>query len=517
MSAGGTATRPMRTHDRATLFVLFIALVTAPPWSRAAELSTHDFADDRVLADLPAHWAAQMELFHVPGAAIAVVHDGKVFVATIGIRDPESHRPITPNTMFYIASVTKTFNAMAVCALADDGRLSLDDPVREYLPEFHLPPGNETLASTISLRDLMCHRYGIDSDEIVSLDAYTGDITEKRYWYWLPRGEVAGHTKYSNVHYTLIGRVIERVSGMDWRDWLEQRILQPAGMTRTTGYASRLYGDDDCAIPMEWTDSGFSATAQRKTDRTMHAAGGLGLSILDGARWILLNLDDGRIDDRQIVSAERVRSMRTEQSSFEPEGTIRVMNGFGLGWQRGTYVGTPLFAHGGGYTGTSAYVALHPEQHAGFLVLVDAGEAAQAWTAAVSVDLSRALTGLQPPWEPWERFGEEMRKRAARPKETPAAPGVTAADLSRPMGLYTGTFRNEWLGTLIVTREGGELRFAFGDSPESTAPGTKPDVFLVGGIFHEGSTGEFVVEPTGTIERVRIVDAADGETFVFER
>jgi len=463
-----------------------------------------------------------MELFDVPGAAIAIVKDGNVYIQTFGIRDPDGAKPVTADTMFYIASITKTFTAMALCAMEDDGMLSLDDTVKQHLPRFELPEGHQQIEHSVTVRDLLCHRYGINSTMIVSLDAFTGDITEDRYWHWLQRGVVAGETAYTNVNFTLAGKVIERVAAMDWRDWLDQRILQPAGMSRTTGYASRLYNDADCAIPLQWTSDGFVSTEQRKTDRTMHAAGGLGISATDAARWILLNLDRGTIHGTRMISADLARDMHEEQSTHEPQGTIRIEEGFGLGWHRGQYAEAPMLFHGGGYVGTFAYVGLHPEQNAGFFVLVNASGAPSAWGTAVAVDCSRALTGMDPPWEPWDRYTQQVQRiRADRDAATESDESpedvVTAANLSRPIGLYTGAFRNQWLGTLIINRSGDELSFAFGDAPQDITPGDLPDTFTLNGMFNDGSTGTFIVDPGGAISRIRITDSEDLGEFIFER
>lgn len=500
------------------LRVLIPALAFALTWSTVAaarDLEPRPFADDPALADLPARWQEHMEVFNVPGAAVVIVRDGDVYVHTFGVRDPEGSKPVTPDTMFYIASITKTFNAMALCAMQDDGMLSLDDPVRKHLQRFNLPEGHEDLEQTITVRDLLCHRYGINSPMIVALDAYSGDITEDRYWYWLEHaGTVAGETQYTNVNFTLAGKVIESASGMDWRDWLDQRIFKPAGMTRTTGYASRLYNDADCAIPLEWTEGGFVPTAQRKTDRTMHAAGGLGISALDAARWIMLNLHQGTIQGRRIISDELARAMQSEQSTHDPRGTIRIEEGFGLGWHRGHYVDAPMLSHGGGYVGTYAYVGLHPDQEAGFFVLVNASGPPSAWGTAVAVDCSRALTGMDPPWEPWERYTKQMAERddAGDDENDPDANAVTSAHLSRPVGLYTGRFYNQWMGTAIVTRDGDRLSFSLGDSPRELVVGDEADTFIVSGM-----PGRFYTTAGGEVDRLGLTLPGDLGEYIFER
>lgn len=456
-----------------------------------------------------------MDRFDVPGAAIAVVEDDEVYILALGTRDGSNERPVDADTMFYVASITKTFNAMAMCALASDDRIDLDDTVQSHLPRFVLPDANEEIEQKATLRDLLSHRWGINSGPIVLLDAYTGEITEDRYWHWLKSARVTGRPDYTNVNFTLAGKVIEAVTGMDWRDWLDERILEPAGMTRTTGYASRLYQDDNCAIPMEWTPDGFVPTAQRKSDRTMHAAGGLGLSPRDGARWIMLNLDDGQIGDTRVLPADAVEEMKSLQTERQPDGSIRVMDGFCLGWQHGTFAGVPMLAHGGGYVGTNAYVALHPKQDSGFFVFVNASGLAGGWGAAVSVDCSRVLTGAEPPWDPWTRFGDQAdRIRGEREESLASADeeieeqGLTSAHLTRPIGLYTGAFRNEWLGTLHVECEGETLEMTLGEMPRAIGPTAERDRFTL-----EDADGDarFVVSEGGEIDEVLVPFDGIGE------
>jgi len=481
------------------------------------------FSADPQLAPFVERWSGLMDLFDVPGAAIAVVRDGRVNVQTFGFRDPSSRQPVTPDTLFYIASITKTYNATAIGTLVDQGRLTLDDKVKDHLPWLDLP--DPELNATLTVRDLLSHRYGISSGTIVLLDAYTGEITDDRYAYWLARCTVSGQLDYSNVHYTLLGRLIEEVTGMDWRDYLEQAVLSPAGLERTTGYASVLYGDPDSATPTTRIDGEWRATAVRKIDRTMHAAGGLGTSAREAARYLMLHLGNGVIGEQRIVSESYMEEMRTLQASLpEPDGSIRVIDGFGLGWQVGTYAGaTPLYAHGGGYDGTSAWFALLPDQQAGIAVLINGDGPARGWGDIVAIDLLEALTGVAPPWSPYEKFSERMRQIKAGDAERP--PVATAAgevstlptsSLSRPIGMYTGWFHHPELGTLVVEATDQSLSLHLGDAPLNVTPGDALDLFIIEDTFEPPPPCRFVVTADGKINEVRIDEKDLGE-LIFSR
>jgi len=481
------------------------------------------FTADAKLAAFVERWSGLTDLFDVPGAAVAVVRDGQVYVATFGVRDPSTRQPVTPDTLFYIASITKIYNATAVGTLVDQGRLSLDEKVKDHLPWLDLP--DPELNETLTVRDLLSHRYGLSSGTIVLLDAYTGEITDERYSYWLARCNVSGQLDYSNVHYTLLGRLIERLTETDWRDYLEQAVLSPVGLERTTGYASVLYGDPDAATPTTRIDGEWRPTANRKIDRTMHAAGGLGTSAREAARFLMLHLGNGVIGGQRVVSASYMKEMRTLQASLpEPDGSIRVIDGFGLGWQVGTYAGAkPLYAHGGGYDGTSAWFALLPEQHAGIAVLINGDGPARGWGDIVAIDLLEALTGVAPPWSPYERFTERIRKIKSGTERMPpvsAAAGspsvLPRSSLSRPLGMYTGWFRHPELGTLVVEATGDGLSLQLGDYPLHVTPGDGPDLFIIEDEFDPPPPCRFVVTPDGKIDEVRIDEHDLGE-LIFHR
>lgn len=377
--------------------------------------------------------------------------------------------------------------------------------MREHLPDLDLP--GEELERELTVRDLLCHRHGIRSTPIVLLDAYTGEITGERYHHWLARGEVAGELAYSNVHYTLLGRVVEAVTGRPWRDHLDEALFTPAGLDRTTGYASELYGDEDAAFPSERAGDGFRRTAQRKTDRVMHAAGGLGTCAVDTARYLRLHLGDGALGETRLLEAETARSMRAVQAGFEaPQGSIRVVEGFGLAWQVGRFAGHPFVAHGGGYVGTGAYYIALPEDGVAVAVLVNGGGPAQGWADIVVIDLLERLTGEEAAWDVHARFTERVRRLKAERGEPTAdddPPGVPVTALTRPIGLYTGWFRNEHLGTLVLTREGDSLHFALGDMalPAATREGLDRVTLE---ILGEPNPAELVVGSDGLVNTVRL-------------
>ena len=510
--------KPLHVSLAAGLLITLVAGAGAPAQSKLDDVP--EFRGMR------ARWAEVMDEFDVPGMAVAIVKDGRVVaIETFGVRAPGEGgapgAPPTPETMFYIASITKTYLATAICALADDGKLTLDDPVKKHLPHFALPNAPAGQAEKITIRDLLSHRAGLtDGDPIVMLDAFTGEITEDRYYKWLAKMKPKAETGYSNIHYTLLGRVVEAASGKPWREYLEQRVFAPAGLTRTTGYASRAYGDADCAMPLERAgpDGEWRVCALRKTDRTMHAAGGLAASAGDAARWLLLHLNDGQIDGKRVISADRAREMRTLQAAFpEKQGSIRIMEGFGLAWQTGTFHGTPLCSHGGGYAGTATYYALLPEKKCGFAILMNGGGAARGLQDVIAVDILDRLIEDDEHIDVMEVYRQrvhEEKQRAAAREAKRTAELAKPFELSRPPADYAGRFLSADLGTMTVAADGARLKVAVGECALDVAPAGR-DAFRVLGPAFDGAVFKFVVPAAGAVKSVQL--QGDEEAVVFAR
>lgn len=423
-------------------------------------------ADD--LQGLHERWQQAAAGLGVPGYSVAIVKDRKLYAFdSHGFGDAARTRPVGPETMFYIASATKTYTALALAVLADDGRVDLDAPVATYLDRFELADPEATRSVTI--RDLLCHRPGIEMSPIVWLDAYTGQITEDRFYHWLKQARPSGEVTYSNVHFTIAGRVIEAVTGKKWQDFLQADLFEPLGMLRTTAYASRMYADPDCAFPMEEVAEGeFAETALRKTDRVMHAAGGMGTTAGDAARWIELFLNGGQLDEIPLVSPDVVEEALAYQSRLAaPGGVIRRRIGYGLGWFLGEFRGRRYAEHEGGYAGTAAHLSFLPDDAMGVAVLANSSPGGQRLATLISIDVYDRLLGVRedPGLLPQmvAQAARERAPRAAARLEREQRRPVDAAGLGAPLEGLAGTYASEFLGELCLQVVDGQLEGRYGD------------------------------------------------------
>ena len=513
----------MPTRDAARSFPLaptlaVLATLCAAPVQAAQEPRVADVAE---LSGLAERWRGAMKDLDVPGFALAVVMDEAVLALdAFGVRNVAGE-PATPDTCYYIASATKPYTAMAACLLAGEGKLDLDAPVRKFLPQLEL--SDAALAETLSLRDLLCHRPGIQGGPINRRDVMTGQITDELYFELLEQAEIAHQVRYDNVHFTLAGRVIAAVSGKTWQDFLAQRLFAPAGLTRTTAYASEMYGKGEHAEPMFLVDGRWIRSPLVKTDRTMQAAGGMGTTARDAARWLILNANGGELDGRRFLPGPIAREYYTQQSALpRPSGRIRIEEGFALGWNIGKYrdASRPYFFHGGGYSGASSYFCFLPNERIGVAVLANCDAGGSDLATIVSIDVLDRLLGVEGPGIEGQgatggpdllpSFAAAARARRDEDDAFPGGPNPAQAPqgLSRPPEEYAGTYTHALAGELEVRLEHGELQARIGDLPYVLVS-TGQDEFKACVVPGMRSTGAFQFDAEGKVVAVML----SSETF----
>jgi CubicO group peptidase (beta-lactamase class C family) len=290
-----------------------------------------------------------------------------------------------------------------------------------------------------------------------------------------PATTVKGSTSYSNLHYTLLGRVIQSVSGQHWRDYLAANLFEPAGMTRTTGYASQMYGWPDAAVPLVADGSNkLSPSPVKKADSTMHAAGGLGSSPRDLATWLRLQMNGGAINGKQILSAESVALMQTLQSEISEEDARRrppidglTPKGFGFAWNILDYRGRKICAHGGGYVGSRAHISFMPDEKIGVAAAANIGDAAGPFCEMVAYDVYNKLLKLDAGEDLLptlvEQHPKAVQNRINSEKTDANKQPVTEAMLSNEPSEVAGDYFHEDWGTIRIENKSGELAIVWGE------------------------------------------------------
>lgn len=327
----------------------------------------------------PADWAARVaaveKVFEekrkelgIPGASLAVVKDDRVVVLKgSGVRDAAKNLPATPDTLFAIGSCTKAMTAMAAVMSQDDGRLSLDDSPKKFLPYFRLQDPEADAGAT--LRDLLSHRTGLGGTDLAW---YTGALTREEVI------RVAGRAKpsakfrekfqYQNVMYSAAGEAVARAQGRTWEALVAERILRPLGMKTSTFTVREMQASPDYSLGYDLDAKTKAARHVPTRDLTNIApAGALNSSAREMGEWVRLMLAGGARDGRRLVSEKNFAEL------FAPQIKTDANTGYALGWAI-TKVGAQRAAlHSGGIDGFNSFVGLFPDARVGFVLLTNVG------------------------------------------------------------------------------------------------------------------------------------------------
>lgn len=299
----------------------------------------------------------------IPGAAVSIIDSNDlVYAEGFGARSLDRNIPTTEDTLFGIGSCTKSFTAAAIMQLTETGELSISDPVDEYLPHLEHAPGDP-----ITVHELLTHTSGMPSDgtagPLITRCLGIGHIevplsSEDDFC-----RHVQGSTDrrvtdretffYYNSGYTMLGKIVEAVSGREFASYVNAEILGPLGMTRSTFSREEFEADDDRMTPYV-KQEGNSTESDFPFDPLIHAPGGLVSSAVEMANYVRMYMNDGSFDSVTILSTDSVDEMVTPESTFGSYIDGRdVEYGYGLMVQE--FLGDTLIGHGGSITVSNAW------------------------------------------------------------------------------------------------------------------------------------------------------------------
>ena len=336
---------------------------------------------------------------HAPGLVWGIVQNGRLaHVGTLGVQDPATNRPITPDTVFRIASMSKAFTALAILKLRDEGKLSLDDLAERYVPELKDWTYPTTDSPRIRVRDLLGHVSGFvtddpwgDRQQVMPEATFTALLKAGVPFTRAPETAY----EYSNLGYALLGRIVTNASGRRYEDYIQSEIMRPLGMA-ASGYESGDVPTDKLAVGYRWENDAY-AREPTMPDGAFGAMGGVHTSANDYAKWAAFLLSawparDGadtgpakRATVRQLgvgTSLPRL-GQRIRANNPAPCPTATVYSG-GFNVVRDCDLGLVL-THGGGYPGYGSTLMMMPDTGVAIFAFANrtyAGPAAAALDAA---------------------------------------------------------------------------------------------------------------------------------------
>lgn len=506
----------------ATLVAALLVATAAP--ARAQQV-------DAPPKDLDAYVARVMRQFQVPGIGLAIVKDGRVLVAKgYGVRKLGDTARVTPRTNFGIASNTKIFTATALALLVEEGKLEWDAPVIRYLPSFAM--WDPFVTRELTIRDLLVHRsgLGLGAGDLLWWPASTYDRREivRRLRFIRPATSFRTAYAYDNVLYTVAGEVIEAVTGRTWEDFVQERLLARVGMTGSNVRHSDAMDGRDAATPHAEVEGRVRPIAPFLSDN-VNPAGGINAGAADMAKWMIVQLDSGRLaDGTRLWSPASTRQLWTGVTPMPigaglPElAAIRPsFNLYALGLGTWDYRGHKLLSHTGGLPGYVSRVAMVPDRKLGVVVLTNQ-ESGEAFNAIVNRVLDHFL-GAAPIDYPGiyarQRARslaqlDSMERRAGAARDTASRPSL-------PLARYAGRYEDPWYGEVTIAEENGKLVLRFGHTPSLVADleHWQYDTFVARWRDRELRADAFVtfaLNPDGTIDQAKMRAVSELTDFSYD-
>ena len=411
--------------------------------------------------------------YNIPGMAVVIVKDGQIMLSKgYGVKNTLTNEPVDDHTLFAIASNTKAFTAAALAMLVDEGKLTWEDRVKDYLPYFELY--DPYVSNAMTIRDLLCHRSG--------LATFSGDLI----WYGSnhSREEVIKRAKflrpvygfresygYSNIMYLVAGEVIAQVSGMSWESFIEQRLFHPLNMKDSNTSIRKFKNGGNIASPHNEVDEKNIPIDYVNWDN-INAAGSINASVADLSQWLLLQLNRGTLNQHKFWTEARTYEMWENYSpkpitKWQRENMpTRHFNGYGLGWDLMDYGGMKVVSHGGGYDGMISKTVLVPEINLGFVILTNTNN---SLPSALAFDILDEYLGVRPNTD-WMQLFLSYKKREkeasiiAEHQDSTARLKHTTPSL--PLAEYAGVYRSEMYGDVEITlSDSGQLLIDFKPTP----------------------------------------------------
>ncbi|MBC06959.1 serine hydrolase [Thalassospira sp.] len=427
------------------------------PSSDVAPLADGGFV--KAIDTLPEMVETVMARSGVPGMAVAIVKDGKVvFRQGFGVRDIRDPKPVTPETVFQVASVSKSVSASVAAVAVTNGLVSWDDPVGHHLAGFEL--SDPFVSTHATLGDFFAHRSGLPfaaGDDLEDIGYDRQQIISRLKYLPLDPFRISYH--YANFGLTVGAEAIAEAAGMKWADFAEKALFEPVGMDATSYRYSDAMAAENRAVLHAYEDGKFVALYDRNAD-AQSPAGGLSSTVDDLAKWMTLLLSDGKWHDKQLIASAALAPAIRPQITSAPGATQNDRSGaYGYGFNVGTTAsGRPIRNHSGGFIkGAGTH----------FKLLTDAGIGIVVVSNGAPIGASEAIASQ---FMDVVQFGETTRDWFAgysammSPMFAPVGDLVGKPAPQNPVpaaeaGIYTGRFENDYFGAaeIVQTQDGLEL------------------------------------------------------------
>jgi len=416
-----------------------------------------------------------LKTFNVPGIALAIVKDNKVIHSKgYGLRSLQTRKQTDENTIFAIASNSKAFTAVALGMLVDEKKLQWNSKVSDIIPEFKMYAPYVTAEFTI--KDLLTHRSGLGlgaGDLMFWPDSanFTKEEVIHNLRYLKPVSGFRTKFDYDNLLYIVAGEVIARISGMSWEEFIENRIMMPLNMKNSAASFDRL-SDKSNVIAAHAPVNNQLAVIPRHLSATTNAAGGINSSVVDMSKWVMALLNQGKYGEhleKTLISDSIQQEIWSPQTIYQTQSPYNThFSSYGLGFFLSDENGYFVVEHTGGLAGMVTQVTMIPELKLGIIVFTNQQSGA-AFTA-ITNQIKDSYYGIKGKDRIQENFNKEqqylMEGKAVTDKIWKEIDASSTSDFTINLDVFTGTYRDNWFGSVNITKLNNRLLFTSQKSPK---------------------------------------------------
>ncbi|MCB0621012.1 MAG: serine hydrolase, partial [Saprospiraceae bacterium] len=428
----------------------------------------------------------RMKEWNVPGVAIAVVRDSQVVLTKgYGWANVEGKQRVDAGTLFAIGSSSKAFTATGVMQLVDEGKVDLDEPVITYVPNLRLY--NDELTNNLTVRDLLCHRSGLPRHDVAWYGS--GSTREEliaKMAYLEPNAQLRETWQYQNFMFMAAGYLIEQVTGQSWEAYTQKHLFDPLQMSNSNFSVIDLQKTANRAWPYQEEEGEVKVMEYRNID-AIGPAGSINSNATDMANWLILQLNEGRFQGKQVISGTSLHETHKPQMVMPGDMTTDEIfySSYGLGWMITSYRGHLRVEHGGNIDGFSASVCVMPRDGIGIVVLTNMN--GTALTGVIRNYIVDKMLDLEV--HDWNTELLEQRNKA---REASLLATEEEEDLARVNGTapshapadYVGLYRHPGYGQIEVRqKDDGSLEIGLNELGFSDLVHYHYDVFKVESAF----------------------------------
>jgi len=435
-----------------TLLFSFLVLSTA------AQKNT----TDKRFAGLDAQFEKVLKDWKAPGFAVAVVEKNKIIYSKgFGFRDVENKLPVTPNTLFAIGSVTKSFTSSLIGLLEKDGKVNFDKPALQYLPNLQF--FNNNMNNSITLRHMMSHQTGLPRHDYswYFFNTSSRDSVLQRLQFQEPTAGVREKWQYNNFMFAAQGAVTEKLTGQSWEDNVRQQLFAPLGMQRSNLSITELQKDSEAALGYGLRGDSVIYKMPYYNIDAMAPAGSINSSVTEMGAWLITWINGGKYGGKEVLPTSYVNQAITPQAIVgaglpSKEKPDLHFSTYGFGWMMSSYRGHYRVEHGGNIDGFSASAAFFPTDSIGIVVLTN--QNGSSVPSIVRNILTDRLLNLKPyDWNGDLKMAADKAK--AQQKELAGTKPNTPKNTkpTHALSAYEGRYHHPGYGSVTIRNQGDSL------------------------------------------------------------